>query len=59
MFSNIYLNANPKRGSEIVQYNYVICTATQTYPWWEVLNQFDSEVVVQALGATETVDYYG
>ena len=42
VFSNIYLNANLKRGSEIVQYNHVICTAAQTYPWEDVY-KYDQE----------------
>ena len=42
VYTNIYLNANPKRGSEIVQYNHVICTAAQTYPWDDVY-RYDQE----------------
>ena len=42
VYTNIYLNANPKRGSEIVQYNHIICTAAQTYPWDDVY-KYDQE----------------
>ena len=42
VYTNIYLKVNPRRGSEIVQYNHVICTAAQTYPWEDVY-RYDQE----------------
>ena len=38
VYSNIYLRSNPDRVTELIQYNHIICTASQTYLWENVYN---------------------
>ena len=42
IFSNIYLKERPDRASELIQYNHVIFTASNTFTW-ENVYQYDRE----------------
>ena len=42
VFSNIYTGFFPDRATELIQYNQVICTASQSYIW-ENVYQYDKE----------------
>ena len=46
VFSNIYTSFHPTRGEELIQYNHIIHTASQTFLWDNVY-RYDREFCIQ------------
>ena len=42
IFSNIYLKERPHRAAEVIQYNHIICTTSNTFTWENVYH-YDRE----------------